>query len=48
MKPVNWNFNESDFDLQALGEDSSLNVHLPIFLRVRILDIHGLVGEKNH
>ena len=40
-----WNFDEWGLDLQVLGEDSSLNVHLPISFKVRILDIHSVVGK---
>ena len=42
-----WNLDEWGLDLQALGEDSSLNMHLPIFFQIRILDIHILVGKKS-
>ena len=42
-----WNFDKWGVTFQPLGDDSSLNVHFPIFLSVRILDIHSLIGKKS-
>jgi hypothetical protein len=40
-----WSFDELIHDFERLDSDS-LHIHLPIFLRVRILDIHTILGKK--
>ena len=40
-----WHVDEFSHDNESL-ENDSLHIHLPIFLRVRVLDIHTVLGKK--
>ena len=41
-----WRFDEFSHNFERL-ENDSLHIHLPIFLRVRVLDIHTVLGKKS-